>query len=212
MTTAARRRARPRARQREVADRRAHRSCLPAGKALAVRQGERAGNFDGADRRAPPMAEVSLAEVTQELRRHDRRRRPLARDRGRILRRPPRADRRRQDDDPSAGRRARGARPGHGHHRPARRDEIAAGGARRRLRLPAIFALSASHGLRQSRLSVARAVAADDRGGDQAARSRRQRRCCASSASSTTARRACRAARCNAWRSGARSCDGPRSI
>ena len=55
-----------------------------------------------------------------------------------------------------------------------------AGGARRDLRVPAVFALSASVRLRQPRLPAALAGPPRAGGGDQARASRRSRRCCAS--------------------------------
>ena len=84
-----------------------------------------------------------------------------------------------------------------------------AGGARRRLRLPAIFALSASVGLRQPRLSAALAGAPDAARTRSAGASRRWRSWCASTTSSRTARRSCPAARCSASPSAGRWCASP---
>ena len=90
------------------------------------------------------MAEVVLSDVTKRFRHvtavdamdldHRRRR----------VRRAPRPDRRRQDHDASPRRRPRAARRGTDRDRRPRRHRARAGGARRRLRLPAILALSAS--------------------------------------------------------------------
>ena len=84
-----------------------------------------------------------------------------------------------------------------------------AGGARRRLRLPAILALSASVGLREPRLPAALAGAQDGRRTRSAAASRRSRSWCASTTSWRTARRSFPAARCSASPSAARWCASP---
>ena len=77
----------------------------------------------------------------------------------------------------------RAPRRRHDPHRRPRRDRAPAGGARRHLRLPAIFALSASLRLRQSRLPAALAGAARAGGRDRASASRRSPSCCASTTS-----------------------------
>ena len=104
-------------------------------------------------------------------------------------------------------------RPDAGSIRIAGRDVTRgrAGGARRDLRLPAIFALSASFRLRQPRLPAPLAGAPRAGGRDQEARRSRSRRCCASPASCRTARPSFPAARCSASRSAARWCAGRRS-
>ena len=82
-----------------------------------------------------PSASAAAAAVA-ELVAHRRRRR---------VRRAARADRRRQDDDPAPRCRAGDARRRAGLHRRARCHPRATGGARRRLRVPAVLALSAPH-------------------------------------------------------------------
>ena len=87
-----------------------------------------------------------------------------------------------------------------------------AGGARRRLRLPAIFALSAPVGVRQPRLPAALAGAAHAGGRDPAPGRARSPSCCASTDKLEQPRdRSCPAARCSASRSAARWCASRRS-
>ena len=82
----------------------------------------------------------------------------------RRVRRAARADRRRQDDDAAPRRRAGEAGSRHDPDRRPRRHRARARRPRRRLRLPAVFALSASVGVRQPRLPAALAGAQDERG------------------------------------------------
>ncbi len=213
---------------RPTADRSARR--LPAGRERAAAastvglalQPDKLSIFDGATGRAirtalheggARMAEVVLDRVSQALRRRRGRRRPVAHHRRWRVRRPARSDRRRQDDDACA------SSPGSSAPMPDRSASAArdvtsadAGAARRRLRLPAILALSASDRLRQSRLPAALAGCAawpEDEirragDGDRAASAHRGQ-------AAEPRRRGSPAARCSASRSAARWCAGRRS-
>ena len=146
-------------------------SMRPSGRALP----------HGAARRRPRMAEVALDAVSKRFGDIEAVAGSLADHRRRRVRRAARADRRRQDDDAAPRRRAGSGRT------PARsviggRDVTrrAAGLARRRLRVPAIFALSASLRLRQPRLPAALAGPPNAGAASRSARYGRSHACCAS--------------------------------
>ena len=185
-----------------------------AAAAVALRQGVRAG------RSAPRSDEGGAAWLTSSLSGVTKRFGDTqavddldADHRRRRVRRAARPDRRRQDDDAAPRRRPRdgptAARSVIGGRDV---DRARAGRARRRLRLPAIFALSASDRVRQPRLPAALAGAPRAARTRSSAGSTRWRGCCASTTSWQNRRRSFPAARCSASRSAGRWCASRRSI
>ena len=130
------------------------------------------------------MAEVALVGCQQELRRRRGGPQSFALDRERRVRRAAGSDRRRQDHHAAPDRGPGAARSGQRADPGPRRHGRSAGRARRRIRVPAIFALSASDGVRQSGLSAALSGAAHGRANWCAVGSSRWRSCFISSTSS----------------------------
>ena len=195
-------------------ERRDGRARVPRRAAVAVRQGERPRDRQRAlDDEEARMAEIALSNVSKRFG-ADARRSIASTCRWRTASswccsaRPAPARRRRSGSSPGLER----PDAGHDPHRRPRRHAGRAGGARRDLRLPAIFALSAPFGVtttspsRSARRRAAWPRAEIKKRIEQVAETLRI------AASCRTARRSFPAARCSASRSAARSCAGPPSI